>query len=209
MPETRNRVQSWPPSPKKMLTAYKTLVKRSKGQKEEASFFSLDMRVGFGLLLLFLSGLWRPCLAQDARPSSEQGEPAPKPAPDDPPTSVFPERAVNWRKLVPNLAHDQKDIWLFPISLAGRRHLKPALVVTAITAGAIAVVDVHSGKYFQRTQSFGAFNRVFSGKNTSVAMVAAPSVFYGISFLRKNFYDQHTFLLAGERCWIPRFLPAS
>jgi hypothetical protein len=29
-------------------------------------------------------------------------------------------------------------------------------------------------------------------------MFAAPSVFYGISLLRKNSYDQHTFLLAGE-----------
>ena len=156
------------------------------------------MRLRFSLLLVFLSGLWRPCLAQDARPASEQGEAAPNPAPDDPPASVFPERAVTWGKLVPNLAHDQKDIWLFPIFLAGGRHLKPALVVTAITAATIAAVDVPSGKYFQRTQSFGAFNRVFSGKNTSVVMVAAPSVFYGISLLRKNSYYQHTFLLAGE-----------
>jgi len=156
------------------------------------------MRVVFGLLLLFTSGSWRPCLAQDARPASEQGEAAPNAAPDDPLASVFPERAVNWRKLVPNLLRDQKDIWLFPIFLAGGRHLKPALVVTTITAGTIAAVDVPSGKYFQRTQSFGAFNRVFSGKNTSVAMFAAPSLFYGISLLRKNSYDQHTFLLAGE-----------
>ena len=42
-------------------------------------------------------------------PASEQGEPPPNPAPDHPSTSVFPERAVNWRKLVPNLARDQKD----------------------------------------------------------------------------------------------------
>ena len=89
-------------------------------------------------------------------------------------------------------------LWLFPISRAVEHHLKPALVLTAITAGTIAAVDVPSGKYFQRTRSFDGFNRAFSGKNTSVVMFAAPSVFYGISLLRKDSYAQHTFLLAGE-----------
>jgi hypothetical protein len=46
--------------------------------------------------------------------------------------------------------------------------------------------DVPSGKYFRRTQSFDGFNRAFSGQNTSVVMFAAPSVFYGISLIRKN-----------------------
>jgi len=59
-------------------------------------------------------------------------------------------------------------------------------------------VDVPSGKYFQSTRSFDGFNRAFSGKNTSVFMFTAPSVFYGISLLRKDSYAQHTFLLAGE-----------
>jgi len=35
-------------------------------------------------------------LAQDAHPAFEQIEVAPNPAPEDPPSSAFPERAVNW-----------------------------------------------------------------------------------------------------------------
>jgi hypothetical protein len=135
------------------------------------------MRLCLASLLLLFSGLFQPCLAQQ---------------------DVFPERAVNWRKLVPNLARDQKDIWLFPISPAIKHHIKPVLILTAITAGTIAAVDVPSGKYFQRTHSFDGFNQTFSGLNTSAAMFVAPSVFYGISLLRKDSYGQHTFLLAGE-----------
>src|SRR5438094_159607 len=117
------------------------------------------MGIRFGSLLL-LFALCRPCLSQDIPPGPE---------------SVFPERPVNWLKLVPNLARDQKDIWLFPISGAVKRHFKPVLILTAITAGTIAAVDVPSGKYFQTTHSFDGFNRAFSGKNTSIAMFAAPS----------------------------------
>ena len=152
-----------------------------------------------GLLLILLSGFWQPCLAQDIPPASEEPvQAAPDSSPAASPESVFPERAVNWLKLVPNLARDQKDIWLFPVSLARGRHLRPAIALTAITAGVVTAVDVPSGKYFRRTPSFGGFNRAFSGKNTSVLMFAAPSVFYGISLLRKDSYGQHTFLLAGE-----------
>src|SRR5579863_5285085 len=99
------------------------------------------MPLRLALLLLFLSGLCRPCLAQQ---------------------DVFPERPVSWRKLVPNLAHDEKDIWLFPVSPAIKHHIKPVLLLTAITAGTIAAVDVPSGKYFQRTHAFDGFNQTFS-----------------------------------------------
>ena len=156
------------------------------------------MGLHFASVLFLLSGLCPVFLSeQDVPAASGQVEHAPLPPSGHPP-SVFPERPVSWQKLLPNLARDQKDIWLFPISRAVEHHLKPALVLTAITAGTIAAVDVPSGKYFQRTRSFDGFNRAFSGKNTSVVMFAAPSVFYGISLLRKDSYAQHTFLLASE-----------
>ena len=156
------------------------------------------MGLHFASVLFLLSGLCPVFLSeQDVPAASGQVEHAPLPPSGHPPI-VFPERPVSWQKLLPNLARDQKDIWLFPISRAVEHHLKPALVLTAITAGTIAAVDVPSGKYFQRTRSFDGFNRAFSGKNTSVVMFAAPSVFYGISLLRKDSYAQHTFLLAGE-----------
>jgi hypothetical protein len=164
----------------------------------------LGMRLRFGLLLPFLAALWRPCLAQDAPSSSDSGKPpavgetASSPSPDTLSPNVFPERPVSWLKLVPNLAHDQKDIWLFPVALARGRHLKPVFVLTAVTAGVVASVDVSSGRYFQRTRSFDGFNRAFSGSNTSIAMFALPIAFYGINLARKDAYAQHTFLLTGE-----------
>jgi hypothetical protein len=101
-------------------------------------------------------------------------------------------------KLGPNVLHDQKDIWLFPVSVARGHHLKPTLILIGITAGLVAGVDNPSGRYFQHTQSFNGFNDVFSGKNTSIAMFAVPSAVYGIGVVRKDSYAQHTFLLAGE-----------
>jgi len=165
------------------------------------------MELRFATVLLLLSGVCQPCIARQDGPSVlTQVEDSPHPSPDALPQSVFPERPVSWLKLVPNLARDQKDIWLFPISHAVEHHLKPVLVVAAITAGTVAAVDVPSGKYFQRTRSFDGFNRAFSGKNTSIAMFAAPSVHYGISLLRKDSYAQHTFLLAGEAVLGSEFL---
>jgi hypothetical protein len=147
------------------------------------------MKLLLGLLLVVLSSAWRPCAAQDDPPASSD--------PPRPP-SVSTERPVNWLKLAPNIARDQEAIWRFPVTLAAGHHLKPALTLAGLTAGIVATLDVPSGKHFRSTQSFSGFNRVLSGANTSAAMFAAPSLFYGISLLRKDAYGQHTFLLAGE-----------
>jgi len=101
-------------------------------------------------------------------------------------------------KLGPNILHDQKEIWLFPVSVARGHHLKPVLILTGITAVLVAGVDNPSGRYFQHTQAFSRFNNVCSGKNTSIAMFAVPSAVYVVGLLRKDSYAQHTFLLAGE-----------
>jgi hypothetical protein len=156
----------------------------------------------FTLVLFFLAVLCRPCLAQEEPPAPEQAktqaETQAATASEKPQETVFPERRINWLKLIPNVARDQKDIWLFPISLAKGQHTNPALATAVITAGLVGMVDVPSGKYFQRTTSFKGFNKVFSGKNTSNLMFLAPGAFYGLSLLRKDSYGQHTFLLAGE-----------
>jgi hypothetical protein len=144
-------------------------------------------------LLLLACAVLQPCGAQTA--TSAQTQPPSSPASSASPT---PERSVSWRKLGPNILHDQKEIWLFPVSVARGHHLKPTLIVIGITAGLVAGVDNPSGRYFQHTQAFSGFNNVFSGKNTSIAMFAVPSAVYGIGLLRKDSYAQHTFLLAGE-----------
>ena len=97
----------------------------------------------------------------------------PAPAAPQSPAPASPDRAVSWVGLVPNLLHDQKDIWLFPISVA-------------------------RGRYFQRTQSFNEFNSIFRDSHTAAGMFAFPVAFYGIGLIRRDSYAQHTFLLAGE-----------
>ena len=144
-------------------------------------------------LLLVVCAVVQPSRAQTAKPP--QTQPASSPAPSPSPS---PERSVSWVKLGPNILRDQKEIWLFPVSVARGHHLKPVLIVTVITAGLVAGVDNPSGRYFQRTQDFNQFNKVFSGQNTSIAMFAVPSAVYGVGLVRKDRYAQHTFLLAGE-----------
>jgi len=145
------------------------------------------------LLLLIACAVLQPCRAQTA--TSAQTQPLSSPASS---ASPLPERSVSWMKLGPNILHDQKEIWLFPVSVARGHHLKPTLILIGITAGLVAGVDNPSGRYFQHTQAFSGFNNVFSGKNTSIAMFAVPSAVYGVGLLRRDSYAQHTFLLAGE-----------
>src|SRR5258706_11773161 len=146
------------------------------------------------------------CAAQDALISSPAGEPALEtalhlPAPVTPlyapVTNPSPERQISWRRLVPNMVQDQKQIFLFPVSVARGNHLKPFLAITALTAGFVAI-DEHNAKYFRNTQSFNGFNKVASGSNTSLAMEIFPAAFYAIGLARKDTYAQHTVLLAGE-----------
>jgi membrane-associated phospholipid phosphatase len=99
--------------------------------------------------------------------------------------------------LPPDLLHDQKQIWLFPVSVAHGHHLKPTLAVVGITAGLLAL-DAPSGKYFQKTQSFNGFNRAFSGPHTALATELFPAAFYIVSLVRRDSYGQKTFILAAE-----------
>jgi len=118
------------------------------------------------------------------------------PLPDAPSASA-PTRQISWKLLLPNVVHDQKPIWLFPRALAGGKHLNPTLVVLSVTAGLIAIDPVVS-PYFRRSQSFSAFNKDFSGDNTTLAMLAFPVAFYISGLERKDAYAQHTVLLASE-----------
>jgi membrane-associated phospholipid phosphatase len=146
------------------------------------------------------------CAAQDALLSSSTVEPAletplPLPVPEAslyaPVSKPSLEREISWRRLVPNMAQDQKQIWLFPVSVAHGKHLKPFLAITALTAGFVAI-DEHNAKYFRNTQTFSGFNKVVSGSNASLGMEIFPAAFYAIGLARKDSYAQHTVLLAGE-----------
>jgi membrane-associated phospholipid phosphatase len=86
------------------------------------------------------------------------------------------ERPVSLKRFVPDVLHDQGKIWSFPLDVAKGRHLAPALAFAATTATLIAL-DPRDTPYFRRTQSFRGFNRVFSGTNTDLAIVALPTAF--------------------------------
>jgi hypothetical protein len=157
-----------------------------------------------GILSLFFT-ISLPLRAQDAptpsvaevNPAAAAAQPA-TPSATEASDSACTERRVSWLTLAPNLLHDQKNIWLFPISVARGHHWKPVLVFTLITAGLVAGADNPSGRYFQSTQSFHEFNSIFRDSHTASAMFAFPVMFYGIGFFRHDSYAEHTVLLAGE-----------
>ena len=103
-----------------------------------------------------------------------------------------------WEKVGPDLLHQQKEMWLFPVSLAHGHHWKPALALIGTTA-LLTTIDAHDAKWVRNnTQPLGGFNNTFAGYNTATATEAFASAFYLVGIARRNAYDQQTFLLAGE-----------
>jgi len=132
--------------------------------------------------------------------ANAQSEPAGGVAPvsQEPPNAASSEsRTVSWKSLGPNLADDQRRIWTFPLKLAKGKHWIPALAVTGVTAGLIAL-DPHDTPYFRRTDNFDGFNRVFSGTTTAIGIATVPASLYLIGFKRHDAYAQQTALFAGE-----------
>jgi membrane-associated phospholipid phosphatase len=107
------------------------------------------------------------------------------------------DREASLRKLPMNFLHDQKDMWLFPLELGAGRHWLPALFITGGTAVFIAT-DPQTMPHFRQTTDFHGFNRVFSITGTGAAIAVVPAVFYGVSLLRRDSYDQGSALFAGE-----------
>lgn len=107
------------------------------------------------------------------------------------------ERPVSWRKLVPNIGSDQKQIWLFPIHAKHKKQWIPAVGILAATAGLI-VADPHEAAYFRQTSSYSSFNNVLTGQVTSDSMIATPVLLYGVGLLTKDSKLKKTALLAGE-----------
>jgi len=107
------------------------------------------------------------------------------------------DRPVSWKKLVPNLASDQKQIWTFPTKLRKRKVWIPAAAIVGVTAGLVAL-DPKTAPYFRKTSSFDGFNKVFSGKATDIGNIVAPVSLYAAGLIRKDSKMQSTALLAGE-----------
>jgi hypothetical protein len=119
--------------------------------------------------------------------------PLPRPSKENP----GEDREVSLRKLPMNFLHDQKDMWLFPLELGKGRHWLPALFITGGT-GVFIATDPQTMPHFRQTTDFHGFNRVFSTTGTGAAIAVVPAVFYGVSLLRHDSYDQGSALFAGE-----------
>jgi membrane-associated phospholipid phosphatase len=94
--------------------------------------------------------------------------------------------------------HDQKSIWLFPVSVVRGHHWKPALALLGATA-LLTTVDAHDARWVRNSlRPLSGFNNVFAGYNTATATEAFASAFYVLAVARRKTYDQQTFMLAGE-----------
>jgi membrane-associated phospholipid phosphatase len=129
--------------------------------------------------------------------SSSAAAPASFPLPTPSKENPGADREVSLRKLPMNFLHDQKDMWLFPLELGQGHHWLPALFITGGTAVFIAT-DPQTMPHFRQTTDFHGFNQVFSTTATGAAIAVVPAVFYGVSLLRHDSYDQGSALFAGE-----------
>ena len=83
-------------------------------------------------------------------------------------------RSVTLRTVIPDILHDQKPIWLFPIHVMEGKHVKPALALTLITAGLIAL-DPYDAPYFHNSPAFKTYQTgALRGRNTTLIVTMIP-----------------------------------
>lgn len=105
-------------------------------------------------------------------------------------------RAIDWKKVIPAVASDQKRIWTFPLQAARGKHWAPVLGIAGVTVAMIAA-DPHEMPYFRRTGTYQGFNTVFNGTATHWGTLIAPAALYAAGLIHKDSYLQKTALLAG------------
>ena len=113
------------------------------------------------------------------------------------PPDLDADRNVSWGTLAPNIASDQKDIWLSPLKLKDPKYWVPTAIILGATAGLIAL-DPVEGRYFRDSSSYSGLNHVFSSNATILGTVLAPVSLYAIGLARKDSKLKATALLAGE-----------
>ena len=107
-------------------------------------------------------------------------------------------RPIDWKKVIPAVASDQKRIWTFPPRHRHAQHYwAPVLGIAGVT-GAMIAADPHEAPYFRRTGTYKGFNTVFTGRATHWGTVIVPvSLYAPRGLIRKDSYQQKTALLAG------------
>ena len=108
------------------------------------------------------------------------------------------DRSVSLRTVIPDILHDQKPIWLFPIHVMEGKHVKPALALTLITAGLIAL-DPYDAPYFRNNSAFKTYQTgALRGRNTTLIITMIPVATYLGGRLMKDSHATSTAWLAGE-----------
>jgi membrane-associated phospholipid phosphatase len=108
------------------------------------------------------------------------------------------DRSVSLSTVIPDILHDQKPIWLFPVHVMEGKHVKPALALTLITAGLIAL-DPHGEPYFRNKSDFKTYQTgALRGRNTALIFTLIPVATYFGGRLAKDSYATNTAWLAGE-----------
>ena len=112
-------------------------------------------------------------------------------------TVLDTEREVSWKTLAPNVAHDQKDIWLAPKKLSKRKYLWPTLAVIGATAVLVAL-DPKDAPPFRTTTAFSGFNSAFNSSATQWGTLAVPVALYSVGLAARDKKAKSTALLVGE-----------
>jgi membrane-associated phospholipid phosphatase len=107
------------------------------------------------------------------------------------------DRPVSWKTLVPNLGHDQKDIWLSPAKLSKRKYVWPTLAVIG-TAAALVALDPIDGPPVRNSTAFAGFNNAFNSSATAWGTAAVPLALYTTGWIIRDKRMKNTALLAGE-----------
>ncbi len=162
------------------------------------------MTLASALMLLSSLAIPYPMYGQGVEPPQTQPSSAPTGTPpQEPQTSPVPqptttaERPVSWKLLLPNLIHDQEQIWTFPARLVQGQSLLPAAAVLGSAAGLVALDPIEAG-YFHRSSTFQGFNGVFTSNVTIAGTIATPASFYLMGLLRRDAKMQRTALFAAE-----------
>jgi membrane-associated phospholipid phosphatase len=109
-----------------------------------------------------------------------------------------PERPTSLKLLVPNILHDQKPIWTFPLKVAEGKHWKPLVGITLATVG-LVVLDPYGEPYFRNSPGFSAYKTgPLRGRNTTLAVTLTPVAFYLTGLAKHSRHSQNTALLAAE-----------
>src|SRR5205085_4417455 len=119
----------------------------------------LGLRLLFGIVVVL--GLQQRAIAQDSAITPSEIDSTPVVKSSDSVSSKWNKEEFwnGWRSLPSRLIQDQKQIYTFPRFVLTKRNLKPTLAIVGVTAGLIAL-DRHPAQYFQKTKSFGTFNKI-------------------------------------------------